>query len=453
MAKILVVDDDRGMREFLEIMLSREGYSVLSASGGKEALGLCRRNRFDLVITDLKMPGIDGIDIMKAVKEISPETMVILITAYASGETAVAAMNEGAYDYLEKDFSMEDLKSAVKGALSNKGISEKEAVFMKDVKNAVSFGDMIGKSKSMLKVYSVIKKVADTTASVLITGESGTGKELVARAIHENSPRKNKPFVVINCGGIPENLLESELFGYMKGSFSGAFTDKPGLFEAAHNGTVFLDEVGELSSFLQVKLLRAVQEKTFRRIGGMCDIRVDARIISATNQNLEEKIRNADFREDLYYRLNVISIKVPPLRERKEDIPALAEYFMKKYSKEFGKEIKNISSYGLRLLAEYPFPGNIRELENIIERSVAMEAGNIILPENLVMLDTFEKDLGVLDDIPDEGIDLNGKMAEIEKTLIEKALQKTAGSKTKAAEFLGVTLDSLRYRLEKLDIN
>ena len=265
MANILVIDDDQGMREFLEILLIREGYEVASASGGKEAIGLCKKHKFDLAITDLKMPRVNGIDVLKSIKEISPKTMVILITAYASGETAVTAMKEGAYDYLEKNFDVEELKAVIKDALSKKGIKEEDALFMKDAEDALSFGNMIGKSKGMLKVYSLVKKVADTTANILITGESGTGKELVAKAIHENSSRKDKLFVVINCGGIPENLLESELFGYMKGSFSGAYADKPGLFELAHRGTIFLDEIGELPQFLQVKLLRVVQEKTFRR--------------------------------------------------------------------------------------------------------------------------------------------------------------------------------------------
>ncbi len=453
MAKILVVDDDQGMREFLEILLIREGYEVMSASGGKEALGLCKKHKFDLAITDLKMPKFDGIDVLKSIKEISPETMVILITAYASGETAVAAMKEGAYDYLEKNFDVDDLKAVIKDALSKKGIKKKDALFIKNVEDALSFGNIIGKSKEMLKVYSLIKKVADTTANVLITGESGTGKELVAVAIHKNSDRKDKPFVAINCGGIPENLLESELFGYMKGAFSGACADKPGLFEVAHKGTIFLDEIGELPQFLQVKLLRVVQEKTFKRIGGTIDIKVDARIISATNQDLAQKVKNGDFREDLYYRLNVIPVKIPPLRERNEDIPMLVSYFSEKYSKEFKKEIKKISPYALRLLMGHPFPGNVRELENIIERSVALETTNIILPENLVIPETGEmdEDTALSAGIPEEGINLNEELARIERLLIKKALQKANGSKTKAAKYLNISFDSLRYRLEKLD--
>ena len=454
MAKILVVDDDQGMREFLEILLAREGYDVTLASGGKEAIGLCKKHKFDLVITDLKMPKVDGIDVLKTIREISPETMVILITAFASGETALAAMKEGAHDYLEKNFDVEDLKTVIKDALSKKGVKEEDAVFMKDVEDNLSFGNMIGKSKGMLKVYSLVKKVADTTANVLITGESGTGKELVAGAIHENSSRKDKSFVVINCGGIPENLLESELFGYMKGSFSGATADKAGLFEVAHKGTIFLDEIGELPPFLQVKLLRVVQEKTFRRIGGAEDIKVDVRIISATNQDLEQKVKNGAFREDLYYRLNVIPVKIPPLRERNEDIPLLTSYFIEKYSKEFKKEIKKISPYALQLLMQHSFPGNVRELENIIERSVALETTNIILPENLVMPGAggIDEDAGLSAGIPDEGINLNEELTRIERLLIKRALQKTNGSKTKAAKLLNVSFDSLRYRLEKLDI-
>jgi two-component system response regulator PilR (NtrC family) len=454
MSKILVVDDDRGVRELLEIMLSREGYDVTCMEEAAKALNICKKGVFDLIITDLKMPKVDGIEFLKAVKDISPETMVILITAYASGETALSAMKEGAFDYLEKNFDMEDLKAIVRNALEKKGIKKGEALFIKDVEDAVRFGNMIGKSKEMLKVYATIKKVAATTANVLILGESGTGKELVARAIHENSPRKNKPFVVINCGGIPENLLESELFGHMKGSFTGAYADKPGLFEIAAGGTVFLDEISELPAILQVKLLRIVQEKTFRRIGGSDDNRVDVRIISATNQNLEEKVKANRFREDLLYRLNVIPLRIPPLRERRDDIPVLTKHFIGKYSREFGKEIKNISSYAMGLLMEYHFPGNIRELENIIERSVAMEMSNIILPENLVLAADCRWDgipLGKFE-FPDKGLDLNDEMAKIERNLIEKALQKANGSKTKAAELLQVSFDSLRYRIEKLHI-
>ena len=453
MAKILVVDDDQGMREFLEIMLSREGYRVSTSSDAGKALSRCRKETFDLIITDLKMPKMDGIGFLKEVKELSPETMVILITAYASGETAVTAMKEGAYDYIEKDFAIEDLNRIVRNALAAKGVKRDDALFLKEVGEAVGFGNMIGNSREMLKVYTTIKKVADTPANVLILGESGTGKELVAKAVHENSSRRKMPFVVINCGGIPENLLESELFGYIKGAFTGAYSDKAGLFEVAHGGTIFLDEIAELPPLLQVKLLRVVQEKTFRRIGGADDIRVDVRIISATHQNLADNVKSGSFREDLYYRLNVIPLQLPPLRERKEDIPVLTKHFIEKYSREFGKEIKTISAYALELLMQYPFPGNIRELENIIERSIALETSKIILPENLVL----SKDLGpgevtAIPELTDAGLNLNEELARFEKLLIEKAIEKAGGSKTRAAELLKISYDSLHYRSEKLGI-
>ena len=451
MANILVLDDDKGMREFLEIMLSREGYKVNCAADAEKALNLCKKAKFDLILTDLKMPKVDGIEFLKRSRDICPEALVILMTAYASGETAVSAMKEGAYDYIEKDFDIDDLKALIQQALNKKGIKKEDAQFIKEVEDAVSFGRMIGKSKEILKVYALINKVAATSANILLLGESGTGKELAAMAIHENSQRSNMPFVTINCGGIPETLLESELFGYMKGSFTGAHADKPGLFEMAGGGTVFLDEIGDLPPLLQVKLLRVVQEKTFRRIGSSEDIRVDVRIISATNRNLAGKVTDGSFREDLFYRLNVIPVHLPPLRDRKEDIPVLAKHFIEKYSKEFNKEIRNISLYALELLMQYQFPGNIRELENIIERSVALETSNIILPENLIL----SKDTGNPDkidnfDISEQGVSLNSLMADYERQWIAKALEKSGGSKTKAAELLHITFDSLRYRIEKL---
>jgi two-component system response regulator PilR (NtrC family) len=453
MARILVVDDDQGIRDFLEILLTREGYSVKTAPGGKEAISLCKKKKFDLVITDLKMPKIDGIDVLRAMKEISPETLVILITGYASGETAVEAMKEGAYDYLEKNFTVDELKATVQAALSRKGIKEEDARFIRGLEDADSFEHMTGKSREMLHVYSLIMKVSASSTNVLILGESGTGKELVARAIHNNSARKDRQFVVINCGGVPENLLESEFFGYMKGSFTGAYADKPGLFEIAHGGTIFLDEIGELSPFLQVKLLRVVQEKTFRRVGDGDDIKVDVRIISATNQNLEEKVKKGEFREDLYYRLNVIPLRLPPLRERRQDIPLLVNHFIEKFALPGEKGVKKISPYALELLMNYPFPGNVRELENIIERSVTLETGNIILPENL-FISHRDFDVGSNSDIEldESGIDLNEELKKFERRIIEKALEKTKNSKTRAAKYLKVSYDSLLYRLEKLDI-
>jgi two-component system response regulator PilR (NtrC family) len=457
MAKIMVLDDDQGMREFMEIMLVKEGYDVTSVGEPAKAIELCRKTAFDLVITDLKMPKINGIEFLKTIKDQRPETVVILITAYASGETAIDAMKEGAYDYVEKGGSIEDLKKVVRSALLKKGLVIENHVLKNEEKakgtTENSFYGMIGTNREMLKIFTTIKKVSDTLANILILGESGTGKELVARAIHENSSRSKMPFKPINSGGIPENLLESELFGYMKGSFTGAYADRQGIFEMARGGTIFLDEIGELPPVLQVKLLRVVQEKTFRRIGGSEDIKVDVRIIAATNQNLKEKVKKGEFREDLYYRLNVIPIFIPPLRERREDIPVLINNFIDKYALMFGKEVRTISSYAMELLMNYDFPGNIRELENIIERSVAMESSNIILPENLTLSsDTVAGMPNFNIEITDTGIDLGAELEKIEKIIIEKALLRTKGSKTKAAKLLNVTFDSLRYRMEKLGV-
>ena len=455
MAKILIVDDDQGMRELLEIMLLREGYQITTEADAVKALNRCRKEAFDLIITDLKMPKMDGIRFIREAKQISPGSMVILITAYASAETALAAMKEGAYDYIEKEFKIDDLKKIIRNALAVKDEKQKDILFIKERSEAVSFGEMIGKNSEMLKIYATIRKIADSPTNILILGESGTGKELVARAVHENSSRRAMPFVVINCGGIPENLLESELFGYCKGAFTGASSDKPGLFEVAKGGTVFLDEIAELPPVLQVKLLRVVQEKTFRRVGGSDDINVDVGIISATNKNLADMVKSGKFREDLYYRLNVIYLSLPPLRERKEDIPVLTTHFIEKYSRELGKEIKTISSYAMELLMQYPFPGNIRELKNIIERSVALETSNIILPDNLILYEEHATQAvnPTMSDISDMETNLNEKLALFEKDLIVKALRKTGGSKTKAAELLGITYDSLHYRCEKLGIS
>ncbi|PKN06417.1 MAG: Fis family transcriptional regulator, partial [Deltaproteobacteria bacterium HGW-Deltaproteobacteria-7] len=421
-----------------------------------KAIEIYRKTEFDLIITDLKMPKINGIEFLKVIKDQRPDAMVILITAYASGETAINAMKEGAYDYVEKGQSIEELKKVVRSALQKKGLIENH-VSEEQVKTGAAAGNsfcgMIGTNREMIKIFATIKKVSDTLANILILGESGTGKELVARAIHENSSRSKMPFVAINSGGIPENLLESELFGYMKGSFTGAYADRPGFFEMARGGTIFLDEIGELSPVLQVKLLRVVQEKTVRRIGGAEDIKIDVRIISATNQNLQERVKTGEFREDLYYRLNVIPVFIPPLRERREDIPLLIDNFIRKYARLFGKEIRNISSYAMELLMNYNFPGNIRELENIIERSVAMESSNIILPESLTLYSNASDGASKFDiEINDKGIDLNTELEKIEKIVIEKALQKAKGSKKRTAELLNISFDSLRYRMEKLGV-
>ncbi len=448
--RILVVDDERSMREFLEIMLLQDGYHVHCVDDGEKAAQAIQDDPFDLVITDIRMKPMDGLQVLKLTKKISPQTVVIIISAYASTETAVAAMKEGAYDYLPKPFKIDEMRTVIRNALesrhSDSGASPKP-------EGPLYFDLLIGESPAMMRIYDLIRRVASNTSNVLITGESGTGKELVARAIHNQSPRSGRPLVVVNCGGVPENLIESELFGYKKGAFTGAAANRKGLVEAASGGTLFLDEIGELSPTLQVKLLRLVQEKTIKMIGDTEDIEVDTRIISATNRNLEQMVMEGGFREDLYYRLNVLPIHIPPLRERPEDIPLLAQHFLSKFKKRFGKDIRKISSYALDILKNYDFPGNIRELEHIIERGVALEDSSIILPDSLT-LSSYKKSRDRTNDdletqrIP-EGFDLDSHLAKIETTFLLKALKATDGVKHKAAELLGITFRSFRYRLMK----
>ncbi|MBN2468470.1 MAG: sigma-54-dependent Fis family transcriptional regulator [Deltaproteobacteria bacterium] len=456
MAEILVVDDEKSIREFLEIMLTKEGHAVSLASSGEEAIALCGKKTFDIVLADIKMPQGDGHSVLRHVKKTHPETTVIMITAFGSLESAVEAMREGAFDYISKPFNVSELKALLKSALEKRRLDQKrhpEERFVEDGR----YDNIISTSPEMQKIFTLIPRAAGAKSNILIIGESGTGKELVARAIHRRSARKEKPFVTINCGGIPETLLESELFGYKRGSFTGATTTKKGLFEAASEGTIFLDEIGDLPLALQVKVLRVVQEKTFTPLGDTQEVNVDVRIISATNQNLEQKVIEQQFREDLYYRLNVIQIRIPPLRERSMDIPLLAQHFLEKYCREMGKEIKQISVYALAALRSYHFPGNVRELENIIERGVALETSNIILPESLALAaykQQGNKDVNPLTmDIPPEGIDLDDIINNVERNLLLKALERSRGVKKKAAELLNLSFRSLRYRLEKLGID
>lgn len=454
MHSILVVDDDRSMREFLEILLIREGYRVSLADSGEEATQILGKERFDLVITDIRMKDIGGIDVLKRTKQVSPETMVVMISAFATAETAVEAMKEGAFDYVPKPFKVGEFKKIVKETLKSKRTAyAREGEGRR--KESYHFGCLIGESVQMRKVCDLIERVSRTKTNVLISGESGTGKELVARAIHQESPRKARPFVVINCAGIPENLIESELFGYRKGAFTGAATDKEGRFDIAEGGTVFLDEVGELSPAIQVKLLRVIQERTYTAVGGTEEKRADVRFISATNKDLEREVIDKKFREDLFFRLNVIQISMPPLRDRDGDLPLLGQHFLEKYSQELGKDVRKISAYAMDILRQYSFPGNVRELENIIERSVALESSNIVLPESLTLSsfqrDRIEKDRRMADLTP-EGVDLNKVMADMERDYILKALEMSHGSKKRAAKLLGVSFESLRYRLTKLGI-
>ncbi len=451
-ARILVVDDEQSMREFLEIMLAKEGYQTVSARDGEEAVHILEKASFDLVITDIRMKTIDGLGVLKKVKRVNPGTVVILISAFATAETAVEAMKEGAYDYIPKPFKVHDFKRIITEALaSGRSAAKADA---SSPKETLHFGSLVGESPQMQKVYDLIKRVSGTRTNILITGESGTGKELVARAIHKLSQRKERPIVVINCAGIPENLIESELFGFKKGAFTGAMADKEGLFGVADGGTVFLDEIGELSPVIQVKLLRVIQDRTFTAVGCTDVKTVDVRFIAATNKNLEAEVISGNFREDLYFRLNVISIDIPPLRDREGDIPLLAQHFLEKYSLEMGKDIGKISAYAMSILEKYTFPGNVRELENIVERSVALETSNIVLPGSLTLSNLRTEGeasrVGPETTLDPKGIKLDEVMAEIEKRYVEEAMKMAQGSKQRAAELLGINLRSLRYRLDKM---
>jgi two-component system response regulator PilR (NtrC family) len=454
--KILVADDEQSMREFLDIMLKKEGYKVSLASNGEEVTKLVENDLFDLVLLDIRMPKLDGISALKKIRTNAPETIVIMITAYASADTAIKAMKEGAYDYITKPFKVEEIKLIIKNALEKKNLQKENILLKQAVRDRFHFGNIIGQSPKMVALYDLLEKVSPTKTNILITGESGTGKELVAKAIHYNSPRKEKPFVTLNCGAIPESLIESELFGHMKGAFTDAIATKKGLFEVADEGTIFLDEISELPLLMQVKLLRVLQDKEFKRVGGTEDIRVDVRIIAATNKELEEAVKEKHFREDLFYRLNVIQIKLPPLRDRREDIQILANHFLKKYSQELSKNILKISPEALQILLNYEYPGNVRELQNIIERAVALESSPDLTAHNLSSYLSEQPLLrkGPIDiEIPNEGIDLEKMVEDLERTLLLKALDKTKGIKKKAAELLHINFRSMRYRLEKYGLN
>ena len=455
---ILIVDDELSMRELLEYMLTREGYRTTCAENGRQAIVLVEKNSYDLLLCDMRLGDISGLDVLRACKQNHPGTVVIMISAYASTETAVEAMNQGAYDYVPKPFDKDELMDTVSKALRLRTVEKEKEQLDGELRRSLNFGMIVGSSPAMQHIYSMIRQVARTRSNVLITGESGTGKELIAKAIHQESDRRDQPFVAINCGGIPETLMESELFGHRKGSFTGATHDKPGLFQEAHRGTIFLDEIGEFSLPIQVKLLRAIQERVIRPVGGTEDAAVDIRIVSATNKQLEKEVIAGKFREDLFYRLNVIEIKVPPLRERKADLRALAQHFLEKYSREMGKEIKKLSSYALDLVLKYDFPGNVRELENLIERSVALSTTNIILPDSLALavhkrrwVEGIKDRRFDLDEVS-KGVSLDPILEEIERAYLKKALEISNGNKNKAADLLGISFRSIRYRLEKLNL-
>ncbi len=454
--RLLVVDDEPSMREFLEIMLSQEGYHVRTASDGVQGLKSYKLEEPDLVLTDVKMPVMNGLDLIREIHNLDPEIPIIAITAYASVDDALRAVKEGAYDYVSKPFEIEDLRIIIRNALETRRLRRENVELRRSIEAKYHFGEIIGKSPHMAEVFNLISQVAPTKAGILVIGESGTGKELVAKALHYNSPRRNKPFVTINCTAIPENLLEAEMFGYVKGSFTGAVSNKPGLVETAHTGTLFLDEVGEIPLSIQAKLLRFLQESEFRRVGDTDGKKIDVRIIAATNKVLEEEMESGAFREDLYYRLNVIRIRLPPLRERDEDIPLLVDHFLKKYAAEQGKRITKTSSLAMRVLCNYNYPGNVRELENVIERCVTLEQSDQLtaenLPPKLVESGATPKQTGDLD-IPPEGIDLNKTLETLERKLISRVLEITGWNRSRAATLLGISFRSLRYRLLKLGMD
>lgn len=452
--RILVVDDELSMREFLSILLEREGYDVSVAGSAVDALRLMESALFDLVLSDVNMPGLSGIELLARIKEKSPETAVLMLTAFSTAEQAVEAMKLGAYDYLCKPFKNDELKQLIKNALEKQGLKRENRLLKKDAGERDSFCGIIGKSRKMRELFDMIQKVAASQSSVLILGESGTGKELAARSIHTCSPRKSKPFVAVNCGAIPENLIESELFGHKKGAFTGAVGDRPGLFEQAEGGTLFLDEIGELPLLMQTKLLRVLQEREFKRVGDAQTRKTDVRIISASNRDLEAQVKDSSFREDLFYRLNVVQLVLPPLRERVEDIPLLIEYFCRKLQANGQGKPATVTPGALKMLVNHPFPGNIRELENCIERSLIIDPAvisELSLPKQLLVgkLPCFTADC----DIPEGGMQLEPLLDELEKRYLLKALERTGGAKKKAGELLGMSFRSFRYRLAKFGLD
>jgi len=452
--KILIVDDERSMRDVLSIMLKRAGYGVTVASDGEEAIAHIDKELFDLVITDLKMPKAGGLEVLKAVKESSPESVVLIITAYASTESAVEAMKLGAYDYLTKPFQVDEVQLIIRNALEKRRLSTENILLKREMASQSSFAQIIGQSEAMQKVFDVVRKVADTKSNVLISGESGTGKELIARAIHHNSARSRLPFVTVNCSAMPEPLLESELFGHMKGAFTGAVFNKAGLFEMANGGSIFLDEIGETTPAMQVKLLRVIQEREFRRVGGTRDVKVDVRIIAATNKDLEKAIAEGTFREDLYYRLDVIPILLPPLRHRTGDIPVLAQHFLERFARASRKPVPSLTPETMSLLVAHEWKGNVRELENLIERVVAFASEPLITEAHISgwLHRPAASPQAYPTDLPVDGLDLEGLINSIEKDLLLKALEKAKWVKKKAARLLQLNTRSFRYRLEKYAI-
>lgn len=452
MEKILVIDDEKSILDLLSVVFKKEGYQVETSLSGKKGIELIEKNDFDLILCDIRMPQINGLEVLKKVKTKKSDIPVVMITAYGTIKQAVGALKAGALDYVVKPFDVEELKIIVAQGLEKRKLREENILLKKELKERFKFENMIGKSKSMQEIYSLIEKIAGTDTTVLIEGESGTGKEMAARAIHYLSHRCGNPFVSINCAALPENLLESELFGHTRGSFTGAIADKKGMFEVAQKGTLFLDEVGETSPMTQVKLLRTLQERSLRRVGGTGEIPVDVRIIAATNQDLKRRIKEGNFREDLFYRLNVISFKMPPLRIRREDIALLVSHFIQKYCKGMGRKMKRLAPEVMKIFESYLWPGNVRELENVVERVVVIEERETIteesLPEELLAPQRKVETRLLLE----PGFNLYECLDEISRNYIREALESTEGNLKDTASLLGINYRSLRYLIEKYSL-
>ncbi|HEX8775448.1 MAG TPA: sigma-54 dependent transcriptional regulator [Pyrinomonadaceae bacterium] len=457
MANLLIVDDEQSMRQLLSLVFGREGHQVRSAENGRHALELLRSSPVDLIISDVKMPDMGGIELLSAAREVLPDVVVVMMTAFATVDTAREAFKLGADDFIQKPFDIEELKLIVAKGLEKLALKEEIKTLIKEQRERGNLGNIIGHSERMQAVYQMIETVAEVQSTVLVTGESGTGKELVARAIHDLSPRAEKPFVSINCGAFTETLLESELFGYVKGSFTGANTNRKGLFEAANRGTIFLDEIGEMSPAMQVKLLRVLQERKVRPVGAHEELEIDTRVICATNRDLSAMVKDGSFREDLFYRVSVIPIELPPLRERSEDIPELAEHFVRKFCAQTGRTL-TLSEKALRLLESYSWPGNVRELEHTIERAVALERSTAIQPERLPeQITNYNPDSARRRDsdpyeLPESGLNLVAHLEHLEKSYVLEALERTGYSQSRAAELLHLSVRSLRHLLDKYDI-